>query len=789
MKKTLILVFTIITVLFFTGVWLWQSTPLPLHEVTDLSNISSPSIYDRNGTLFHARLSPYSEWSIPIPLDQMGKWLPIVAVGVEDKRFYSHFGLDVLSIGRAIFQNLSALKVVSGASTITSQVIRLSITNKRTRNRNIHTKLTEFIQAIKLDSQLSKEKILEIYLNRAPFGGNIRGVEAASRVYFGKRAALTSPGEACLLIGMLIAPSRYRPDIRHESALNRRNTVIAYLKESGVFSEEQAQLAYMERIPSTRRPLPFRAYHYSQRLLEEANYVPEFRSSNLEQQDTAPTTHGRIDSGLDLNIQTALENTLRGALVSYPQNITAAAGMIDNRTKQLVGWVGNARFREGEDRTANAPELKRVVPGSWVDCGLGLRSPGSAIKPFAWIAAFDAGKITPGSLLSDTPIAFSGRAPRNFDLTYRGAVSARVALADSLNAPSVRVLRLANQERVLELMRNSGLISLTKSSSYYGDSLILGGGDIRLAELLEAYSVIADGGEKFYGSRFVPSLNKGNDSVFKQIFSPESAWLISDILSDTRRLSFMARETLQFEGRKIAFKTGTSYGLRDAWTVAWTPQFTIAVWFGDPSGTGWDGLIGLNIAAPSAFKTLRLASLLTESGPEWFEVPPMLEQTKLCSLSGKPPVNACPSTRNEWVIKDVTNMLPCDLHLMKEGKSITTLPPELDFMNTGRDGKRIMQRSKLEIVSPISGGRYIVSSVSREKQKLPFRAEGGYERLYWFVDGLFVGEGSPVLPLFYALSPGRHDVSVMDALGRTATTKVDVVTIEVQKDEILEFIR
>ena len=771
MKKTFILIFTaIVSALFFAAVWFWRSVPLPLNEVTDLSSIASPSIYDRNGTLYHARLSPESEWSVPIPLEQMGKWLPMVAVGVEDKRFYSHFGLDVLSVGRAILQNLKAQKIVSGASTITSQVIRLSITNKRTRNRNIHAKLTEFIQAIKLDSQLPKEKILEIYLNRAPFGGNIRGVEAASRIYFGKRAALISPGEASLLIGMLTAPTRYRPDTRPEDALKKRNAVIALLREGGVFTEEQAQLALAEKIPAVRRPLPFRAYHYSQRLLEEAKFLP-------------PRGSGRIDSGLDLNIQTALENTLRSAVAALPQNITAAAGIIDNRTKQLVGWVGNARF--GLDKTWSFPE--KIVPGAWVDCGTALRSPGSALKPFAWIAAFDAGKITPGSLLSDTPIAFSGRAPRNFDLTYRGAVSARVALADSLNAPSVRVLRLANQERVLELMRNSGLISLTGNSNYYGDSLILGGCDIRLSDMLEAYSVIAGGGEKYYGSRFIPSLNQGSEPVSGRIFSEESAWLISDILSDTRRLSFLARESLQFEGRKAAFKTGTSYGLRDAWTAAWTPEFTIAVWFGDPSGMGWDRLIGLNIAAPPAFKTLRLASLLTGSEPEWFEVPVMLEQRKLCSLSGKPPVNACPNTRVEWIIKNITNMLPCDLHSVKDGKIITILPPELGFMISESDGKRIMRRSSIEIVSPISGGRYMISSVSSERQKIPFRAEGGHERLYWFVDGVFVGESSPAAPLFYALSSGRHDVSVMDALGRTAATKVDVATIEVQNEELLDF--
>jgi penicillin-binding protein 1C len=280
-------------------------------------------------------------------------------------------------------------------------------------------------------------------------------------------------------------------------------------------------------------------------------------------------------------------------------------------------------------------------------------------------------------------------------------------------------------------------------------------------------------------------LNQGNAPISKQIFSLESAWLISDILSDTRRLSFIERESLQYDGMKVAFKTGTSYGLRDAWTVAWTPRYTIAVWFGDPGGMSWDMLVGLNIAAPAAFKTLRLITSLAGSR-EWYDVPAMLEQRKLCSLSGKPPVIACPSTRNEWIIKNVTNMMPCDLHSIRDEARVATLPPELDFMALDSSGKKVMQHSGIEIVSPISGGRYIISTATEEKQKIPFRAEGGYERLYWFVDGIFAGESSPVLPLFCALSPGEHSVSVMDAYGRTASTKVEVATIEVQKEKILE---
>lgn len=752
MKRNFILVLIILFgFLSAAAMSLWRAVPFSIENVSDLSRYQSNSLYDRNGVLFHVRLSPDGEWSIPIPLEKMGKWLPIVAVGIEDRRFYSHSGLDYIGLARAIWQNISSRRIVSGASTITSQVIRLSITEKSGyRKREFGVKLVEFIQAMKLEQEMPKDEILETYLNRAPFGGNIRGVEAAARSYFGKSAENISPGEASLLIGMLVAPTIHRPDTYPENALRRRNSVISRLEDTGVFSAEQARLARAEPLPKKRFPMPSRAYHYTKRLLEETQ------------------ASGKLQTGLDINVQTALEKILSDSVSGMPNNITAAGGIIDNETNQLIAWVGNARFGE-------------KTSGSWVDCGIARRSPGSTLKTFAWIEAFDQGKLTPGSLLADTPIAFSGRAPRNFDLSYRGAVSARVALSDSLNAPAVRVLRLASTENVLRLLRGSGFSSLTKSSSYYGDSLILGGCEVRLSEMLEGYSTIANGGKKFLGSNFIAS-----PGGTKRVFSEASAWLVSDILSDTRRLSFVTREALEFERHRVAFKTGTSYGLRDAWTVAWTPRFTAAVWFGDPSGYGWTQLVGLNTATPPALRALRLAASLTKKGgtPAWFERPDDLAQQTVCSLSGKPPTAACPNTRKEWMILNVTSILPCDLHTVIEGKNTTVLPPELEFLSPSQGLHRADRH--LKIVSPLDGGRYFVSTASKEQQKIPLRAEGGQSNvIYWFVDGRFVGESSSTLPFFYTIAPGNHKISAMDQSGQTASSSLNVVTALQPKEEIL----
>ena len=265
---------------------LYLLIPLDQEQVTRIE--ASPALYDARGRLFHLRLSSNSEWQIPIPLSEMGKWLPLVAVGVEDGRFYRHPGIDPLALLRATVQNIAARRVVSGASTITSQLIRLSISEREPskressgrepsergpavparRARSLGTKVREFIQAMKLERVMTKEKILENYLNQAPFGGNIRGVQAASLLYFGKPALKLSPGEACLMIGMLKGPTLYRPDLRPEAARRRRDTVIRFLRDRGVLTSDTAQRALLEDLPHRRYAPPLRAFHFAELVLE-----------------------------------------------------------------------------------------------------------------------------------------------------------------------------------------------------------------------------------------------------------------------------------------------------------------------------------------------------------------------------------------------------------------------------------------------------------------------------------------------------------------------------------------
>ncbi|MDR2175377.1 MAG: penicillin-binding protein 1C [Synergistaceae bacterium] len=745
--------------------------PLPLDWVVNQE--ASPALFDRKGQLFHMRLSGTSEWSLPVPLAEMGRWLPRVAVAVEDKRFYSHPGVDPLALARALWQNAVSHRVVSGASTITSQLIRLSVTERGAsgpRRRSLAVKAREFVQALKLERVMGKDAILEAYLNRAPFGGNIRGVQAASLIYFGKPAARISPGEACLLVGMLKGPSLYRPDRRPDAARRRRDFIIRFLEERGVFSREEARAALLEDLPSRWIQPPLRAFHFAEMVLDRE--IPD-RAAGARSSET-----GRVETTLDLEAQAKLEAILGRAAAAMPDAVTAAAGVVDNETGSLIAWVGNARFGKGG-------------PNSWVDCGRALRSPGSALKPFAYLAAFEKGVLAPGSLLADSPLAFSGRAPRNFDLTYRGAVSARVALYDSLNAPAVRVLRMAGAENVLRLMRDFGLANLSEPASHYGDSLILGGCEVSILQMLEACAVLGSEGIHRRIALMKSDAERNRREGGVRLVSAAAVWMVSDILDNRSRLSVFARETLGGSGWHAALKTGTSYGLRDAWAAAWTPAVTVVVWAGDPAGSSWPELVGAQAAAPAALSVLRaLLSGPDRPGPAWYSIPEGLVLREVCTLSGRPPTAACLSTRLDWSIEGVTQSVPCDIHVLRGGRSALLWPPELAGNRSPAAGtapssaalpSEVRRQPDIRFVSPVSGATYYLAPLARE-QKIPLRAEGAQERIWWYLNGRFIGTSLPDETFFHSFPDGDHFLSVSDGDGRTAVTCFSVVSPGKRRD-------
>lgn len=697
--------------------------PLPHDSLQDvLSYSSSQSVLDREGGLLHVALSKKDEWCIPIPLETMGKWLPLVVVGIEDKRFYKHCGIDFWAIGRAILTNLKSGRTVSGASTITSQLIRISRPQKRT----LLNKCREFWSATQLEKKLTKNEILELYLNKAPLGGNLRGVEAGSLAYFNKRSAQLSLSEAVLLVSLLKAPGKLRPDRYPKAAIKIRNRRIKELFTKGVISEEEMEISLKEAVEGKRFPMPQKTpmlYRQVKRLVGDKK---------------------RIRTNIDVKIQKVLEENLKIGLKGFSQKITAAGIVVENEDSSVRAYVGNIRQGSG-------------LPGSEVDCGNAPRSPGSALKPFVYAAVFDTGILTPASLLADTPLSFKGVAPRNFDLSYRGPVNVRHALSVSLNVPAVRVLRMLGYSQALNLYRKLGFRHFQKDAEYYADSLVLGGCEVTLLELTTAYHLLVKEGD-LNSLNWVGDIQKG---ISRKVISPEAAYLTLSILKDQRRLLPLYREDPKLSMREVAFKTGTSYGYRDAWCAGVSPRFTIVLWLGSPDGTSSPELLGLRAAAPIFLKLFRD---LDAEGKASFKIPRGIYKRTVCSLSGHLPGKYCENKILDLAIVDVSSTKICDLHQNTEGEISINWPPELKGWVQKETYKSIDREplfslgDQIKILSPTSNEE-LIAGLNEQSVRAYFSAEGS-GKMFWFLNGRYIGSEENGSGVFFDVPVGRHRATV-----------------------------
>ena len=716
-------------------------TPLPLDEITHWE--ASPLVLDRQGRVIHARLSASSEWAIPVPLADMGKWLPAIVVSVEDKRFWRHPGVDPLALLRATAQILAAGKVVSGASTITSQLIRIALPKERT----FAAKIVEFLQAVKLDFLLSKEEILTLYLNRAPMGGNIRGVEAAARIYFNKSAKDLSAGEASLLVGLLRGPSLYRPDRNPQGALTRRNAIIELAVARHGLEPDMAALAKAEALPKGGA-LP---------LYDSIFLFGEWALSALPPDLAGSAAVAR--TSLWMPLQVSLQSLLAEYLEGLNPDITAAGVIVDNRSGEAAAYVGNARFN-------------RETGAHWVDCVRSPRSPGSTLKPFAYLLAFAKGELTPSSLLADSPLSFAGQAPRNFDLTYRGPVKAGAALADSLNAPAVRVLRRVGGDNLLRFLRSLGLQRVNSTSEHYGDSLILGGCDVTMLELLGAYRYLATLGKE----RSISALHTSEDKPLARPAPPPAfaaaAYQVAESLHDVIQLEPLGKSMFGDLQRVMAYKTGTSYGFRDAWMFAYTPRWTMAVWFGREDGKAEPALTGRALIGPVMIKLARRLLTLDQRPPIWFSPPLGLTDVDTCALSGMAAGPYCLDVRKTQVIESVWRTMPCTFHVLQGGRPAVVWPPELEHLGLNRSVE--LNRSAAAVITSPVNQAHLLLTPGRGTPKIPLRAEGTAGQVHWFMDLVYLGAQMPGTEFFWALTPGRHTISLLDEEGRTAKAVFEV---------------
>ncbi len=665
--------------------FLKQLGPPPLGENLTYSTL----VVDRDGKLLRPFTTKDGYWRLPVSVGDVDQRFLAMLLAYEDKRFYNHRGVDLLAAGRASLQAVWNGRVVSGGSTITMQVARLLEPRPK---RRFSDKLAEMVRAIQIEQRLSKTQILNLYLSLAPYGGNIEGVRAASLAYFGKEPKRLSTAEAALLVALPQAPEVRRPDRAPDAARAARDRVIARLAKAEAINGDQAAAAQIEATPAGRKQFAMLAAHLGERLAKHA------------------TEGALIRTTISRELQSALEILARERAVAFGSGVSAAIVVVDNASGEVRAHVGGVGFFD-------------VARAGQLDLAMALRSPGSTLKPFIYGLGFEDGLIHPQTLIDDRAIRYGAYAPENFDDSFHGTVTVREALQQSLNVPALEILEVVGADRLLARLRNARINLVLPADAAPGLAVGLGGAGARLTDLAVLYASLARGGESVQ-LLWRPQENSSAPEP-RRLLEPQAAWMVSDVLLG-------APVPQNSKSGSIAFKTGTSYGYRDAWAVGFDGATTIAVWVGRPDGSAVPGLIGRIAAAPILFEAFQRVSARR------VPLPP-------------PP---------EGVILTATAELPAALQRFRPHGL-----PEIASAGGG-DGP-------LAIAFPPDGAR--VDLQNDDNAALALKALGGVPPFTWLADGVPVVTMEPRREAQWE-SPGRGfaRLSVIDAEGATATAMVRV---------------
>jgi len=532
----------------------------------------SREVLDRDGRLLRAFATPEGHWRLKTTAGDVDPQFLRMLVAYEDRRFNEHGGIDPRALVRAAGQLVGNGRIVSGASTLSMQVARLI---EPRESRTIFAKLRQMARAIQLERRLSKAEILDLYLTLAPYGGNLEGVRAASLAWFGKEPKRLSVAEAALLVALPQLPEKRRPDRHRAAAEKARDRVLNRLAVSEIIGEGEAERARAEAVPDRRRQLPSYAAHLSELALRKAPKATQHRTT------------------LNRTVQDGLERVAREAAERLGPKVSIAMVMADARTGEILGEVGSADYFDGSR-------------AGWIDMTRIRRSPGSALKPFIYGLAFEEGVVAQETIVEDRPADFSGYRPRNFDMTYQGDVSVRKALQMSLNVPAVRLLEAVGPTRLMVRFRRAEVRPELPPGETPGLAIGLGGLGITLRDLTQLYAALANRGMPV-------RLGDGitNDAAVIEsdpLLDPVAVWQVSDVLSGvipptgSRRLG-------------IAYKTGTSYGYRDAWSVGYDGRHVLGVWVGRADNGAVPGLTGYGAAAPILFEAFSRSGLAVTALP------------------------------------------------------------------------------------------------------------------------------------------------------------------------------
>jgi penicillin-binding protein 1C len=740
-------------------------------------------VESEEGRLLGAKIANYGQWRFP-ENDTLPEKFKKCIVTFEDHYFYQHPGFNPVAVFNAMIQNYKAGKVVRGGSTLTQQVIRLARKGKR---RTYFEKAIELILATRLEFRFSKDKIIELYAAHAPFGGNVVGLEMASWRYFGLKPNQLSWSESATLAVLPNAPSLIFPGKNQELLLAKRNLLLLKLKNNGTIDSETYNLALAEPLVGKPFSLPELARHLVQNMAK---------------------THGgkKVQSSIDYEIQSRVNDLAANYYYQYKQNeiYNLAILVVDVKTRKVVAYVGNSPTDKAHKKD--------------VDIIQAPRSTGSILKPLLFAGMLDAGKILPNTLIADVPTQISGYVPENYSLTYDGAVAARRALSRSLNIPSVLMLQDFGVNTFYEELQKFKFTTINKPANHYGLSLILGGAESNLWDLCRTYAGLSStlnyfsaNQGKYRKNEFAEplflkneSVNFGKESYQKTILGAGAIYLTYQAMEEVNRPEEDEAWRFYDSARKIAWKTGTSFGNRDAWAVGTDSHYVVGVWVGNATGEGRPNLTGVESAAPLLFDVFNLFPR-----SNWFQ-PPLndLEEVEVCQQSGSLADEGCP-TRKEWIpLKGKTSPL-CSYHkriLLDNSEKFRVnsnceavenmvvkywfvLPPVMEWYYKSKHiDYQMIPPFRVDCVGNTSGTMdfiypknnskiYLTKNFNSEVQPLILKVAHSQSDaiLYRYVDEVFQGTTTVFHEKSILAKAGKYKITVMDGNGNEISRKIEIV--------------
>lgn len=751
---------------------------VPLPE--RLSAPASPVVRWRDGTTAHLFLAPDDRARVAVTLDEVDPAYVEALIRLEDKRFYRHPGVDGVALGRAAVKNLTAGRVRTGASTLTMQVVRVV----EPRPRTLRSKVVEAWRALQIERRMSKQEILEAYLTFTPYGRNIEGIEAASWAYFGHDAARLAAHEIATLLAVPQAPTSRHPSAANQARLQRaRDEIADWLLTEGALGLGEGRTDSEDLLREIReRTAPDRLRPFPRAVPEVARWLRARHPEDLD-------LHATLDSGTQALVERIVRRDHKARVHRGIRHVSVVVA--DTSTGEVVALIGS-------------PDANSSGPGDQVPMFDVPRSPGSALKPFIYAQGMDRGLVLPEQLVRDIPASYRGYAPRNYEGGYDGLVRLEEALSRSLNLPFVFLLEELGVEAFIELLGRSGARSLIKETGYYGLSAAVGGIELTPLEVTGLYVALASDGRATPLSTTSPGLRPPPSG---QLFAPGAAWLTRRALKLRDRPDFPARRDLTAVPRHIHWKTGTSFGHRDAWACGSGPTHTACVWLGNADMTPSRHLVGAEASGDLLF------DILEAVGPTspWTDPPSSdLTRIEVDAWSGYLPTAASPTRREVWALRHAVPTTVDPFHRLVEvdldtGEAVTPLcragrrtevrtvllfpssvrrwltdqHRRLPQLPTYADGCQIGGAIEPpRVLSPPHGEtRVLISGMDPSTQTIPLEADSAMSgELAWFVNGRFLGEAPADDRLWWTPEPGDHTFMVRDEAGRTATAVLRVKT-------------